>query len=255
MDSSDTVCSVFCSRRTAVGHIGGFGAHTGNTGLNGGSTRAAGEWTLSRTLVLGMICVFWAGSSVAAKIALGDGGAAGQGKIGPFTLASLRFGAAGLLLVLLLRTRHELVPIARDDLLRFVLLGALGIAITYAVMYGGLLYTTATETTLLFGAEPVLIALLARLVLGEHLRSAQSVGMMLGLIGVYLVVFRGLAPRFEGTIVANAIVSGSMLFEAYASVLGKRLTGRYPGLMVAAIEMLVGSVLLVPFAVRELATR
>ena len=45
-------------------------------------------------LALAMINVLWAGSAIAAKIALGEGGQIGAGKLGPFTLAFTRFAPA-----------------------------------------------------------------------------------------------------------------------------------------------------------------
>ena len=198
-----------------------------------------------------LACALWAGSSVAAKVALSSSSTIPPGKVGPFLLAAVRFGLAGALLFAFCRWRGYWRPIPSRDRRAFVALGTFGIAFTYGVFYGGIRFTTATETTLLVAAEPVLIALLARAVLGERMRATQISGMLVGLAGVYLIVMRGLTPTLQGTAVANAVVTGALVFEALSSVIGKRLTQSYPGLQVAALGMLIGAAVLLPFAVHE----
>jgi drug/metabolite transporter (DMT)-like permease len=198
-----------------------------------------------------LACVLWAGSAIAAKVAMGDGANVSPAKMGPLLLACVRFGVAGGLLAAYLGLRRELEPIRKGDGWRFVALGALGIALTYAVFYGGMRFTTATETTFLVAAEPILIALLARAFLAEALQPRQAAGLTVGLAGVYIIVFRGLVPHAEGSVWANAVVTAALVFEALSSVLGKDLVRRYAGLVIASYGMLIGSAFLAPAAVWE----
>jgi len=207
---------------------------------------------LGAALVLALINVLWAGSAIAAKIALGDMGADTAGKIGPYTLAFLRFGAAALLFYLSLRLRGQVIAIRRVDYRAFFLLGALGIAATYAVFYGGIRFTTAIEASLLIAAEPILIALVARLILGERLRRVQAVGLGIGFAGVYVIIVQGFVPTLSASALANAVVAFALCFESFASVLGKRLTGLYPGLVVITVGMGIGAAVLLPCAAVEL---
>jgi drug/metabolite transporter (DMT)-like permease len=206
----------------------------------------------SSTFLLALINLLWAGSAIPAKIILSGAGLAARPALGPYTLAFARFAPAALLLYLMLRVRGRRVRVRREDYGRFFLLGALGLAVTYGIFYGGMRVATATEATLLIAAEPILIALMARLFLGERLRRAQSLGMAAGFAGVYVIVNQGLAPRLSASVIANAVVTLALCFESSASVLGKRMAGRYPGLAVLTVEMLVGAVVLTPFALGEL---
>jgi len=215
------------------------------------ATEASRPWRLGSAAALAAACVLWAGSAIAAKVAIGDGAAPAGEKMGPLLLACVRFAVGGLLLLVYQWARRELRPVARADAGRLVSLGALGIALTYAVFYGGMRYTTATETTFLVAAEPILIALLARTLLGERLAAAQAAGLTVGLLGVYVIVFRGLVPRAEGSVVANAVVTVALVFESYSSIVGKELTRRYAGLTVASYGMLIGAAFLAPWAVWE----
>lgn len=220
-----------------------------------GPRTASVSWPPGATVALVLACILWAASSIAAKVALGDGSAAANGTMGPFTLAAVRFGVGGAVLYAFLRIRGHWMPVRPEDRGRFLLLGGLGIGLTYMVFYGGMRFTTATETTLLVAAEPVLIALLARMILRERLTPLQGSGLAVGVAGVYLIVVRGLVPRAEGTVLANAVVAVSLVFESYSSIVGKRLTSTYPGLVVAATGMLLGAAMLAPFAVHEALSR
>lgn len=211
-------------------------------------------WTPGAIAALTLACVLWSAASVAAKIALGDGGAR-PGKLDPFVLAAIRFLGGGGVLWATARLRGEWVGVSRKDRLRFVVLGVMGIAVTYALFYGGLVHTTATDTTLLVAAEPVLIALIARVVLREAMGGLRMAGMAAGLAGVWLIVMKGLVPRFEGTVAANMVVTAALLFEAMSSIIGKQLSRAYPALMIAALGMLVGGAALLPFAVYRAAGR
>lgn len=221
-------------------------------------THGAGEperWRLRSALALSLACVLWAGSAIAAKVAIGHGAYPAADKIGPISLGCLRFGIAGLLLLWYLRATGRLAAVDRQDRWRFTVLGVMGIGVTYGVFYGGMQYTTATETTFLVAAEPILIAVLARSLLGERLQPAQAIGLAVGLFGVYVIVFRGFVPSLQGTVLANAVVTIALLFEAYASVVGKDLTRRYPGLPVAAYGMVIGALFLLPAALLEASRR
>jgi drug/metabolite transporter (DMT)-like permease len=195
-------------------------------------------------LLLVLINIFWAASSVIAKIALTS--------MGPSTLSFARSAPAGLLLYLLLRARGERIHIDRKDYLRFFFLGAFGLAATYSIFYSGMKGTSANEATLLIAAEPIVIALMARVVLGERLREVQVLGMAVGFAGLYVIIMRGLTPTFGGTALANAVITLALCFECYASVIGKQLSARYSGLTIVTVEMMVGAAVLLPLAAFEI---
>ena len=181
-----------------------------------------------------LINVLWSGSSVASKEALND--------FGPITLALFRFLPSGLLLAGL-ELRQGFRPVyPRRDWLSLALLGSVGIALTYAVFYAGVKRTTASDTSLMFACEPLLIALFAVAFLRERLHPLQWLGMFAGIYGIWLIV---------GQASGNILALLGLTVESSVSVIGKRLATRYRGLTLCAAEMLIGSACLVPFAVWE----
>ncbi|MCC6730095.1 MAG: DMT family transporter [Chthonomonadales bacterium] len=211
--------------------------------------------TWQAATLLTTISALWAASALAAKVALGGPGGGGAGTLGPYTLAFVRFGVAGVLLAAVQRARGRRMALGRSDRWPAIVLGLCGITITYSVFYGGMRWTTATETTLLVAAEPIVIAVLAWLLLHERVGPLRALGLGIGFVGVYLIVVQGWVPRPTGTAAGNALVTAALCVEAYTSILAKRLVRRYPGLTVLVYEMVFGSLLLLPMAVWECAAR
>ena len=185
---------------------------------------------------LTLINLLWGASSVAAKY--------GLAAFGPFTLTLLRSLPAGLLLFGLARAGGERTPLRREDGPAFFVLAFVGLVLTYGIFYTGMAQATATDASLLFACEPLLIALFARLFLRERLSTQQWSGLLLGLIGVWLITGRELG---------NLLMLGALCFETATGILGKGLTRRYPGLLIVGTQMLVGSALLLPLAGWEIA--
>ena len=186
--------------------------------------------------LLVFINVLWGASTSATKY--------GLAVFGPSTLALLRFLPSGLLLYALCRRQHIAVPIRRPDRLPLFLLALIGITLTYSVLYIGIARTTATDASLLFACEPLLIALMATLFLGERLRVVQWIGLLVGIVGIRLIAGNGLG---------NWIALLALAFECSMSVIAKRLTGRYPGLLVVAWELMLGGLFLLPLSLWEIA--
>ncbi len=182
--------------------------------------------------------LLWCVSPVAAKSALTA--------FGPLTVSALRFAPAGMILLAMSRAQGPLPRISPRDWPRFFVLAILGIVLTYGLYYTGVAQTTASEAVLLTACEPILIALFARIFLKERLSRQQWIGLWIGLAGIWMIVGGGFG---------NAIALLALCIESTTTVTAKRLTALYPGLYVVAVEMLIGSVILLPGMGWELAHR
>lgn len=213
------------------------------------SSAASGSSRLAvRTVgLLLLINLLWGGSSLAAKVALHS--------IPPMTLAFARFSLAAVLMYLTATALKVNLRVARRDWGQFWAMGALGLALTYVLVYAGIQRTTATDSSLIIAAEPVFLAILSWLFLREPMPRAKVGGIAAGLIGVLLLVTNGRLPRsFSGMLAGDALIALGLMFEAGASILGKSLVARYPTLSVMTYQMIVGSTALAPFAFSELTT-
>lgn len=196
-------------------------------------------------LLLIGINLLWAGSSLAAKIALHS--------IPPMTLAFARFALAALLMYGLALALKIDLRVARRDWGMFWAMGILGLALTYLLQYLGLRLTTVSNAALLHATETVFLSLLAFLFLREAMPRAKVAGIVVGLAGVYLIIASGWKlPEFSGLTQGNLLIVLALAFEAASSVVGKGLVARYPIHSVVTYQMLSGAIALAPFSAYEL---
>lgn len=193
---------------------------------------------IGAALALVAINVLWGASSVAAKTCLES--------FGPFTLSFARFFPAGLILLGLCRMNDLPLGIPRREWPAFAFYSLVGISLTYSIYYTGVAHTTATDASLLFACEPILIAVFAVLFLRERLSGRQWLGMGVGVAGIWLLAGHGMG---------NLLALLALCCESSTGIFAKRFSSRYPGLVVVGTQMIVGALLLLPFALGELVHR
>lgn len=205
----------------------------------------SGRMSLLVLALLVGINLLWAGSSLAAKIALHS--------IPPMTLAFTRFSVAALLMYGIALWRKVDLRVAKRDWGVFWAMGVLGLALTYLLAYQGLRLTTASNFALLHATETVFLSVLAFFFLGEALPRTKLLGIGLGLAGVYLIIANGFVIQsFSHSAQGNLLIALALAFEASSSIVGKNLLARYPPLSVVTYQMLSGAVALAPFSAFEL---
>lgn len=190
--------------------------------------------------------ILFGASVVAVRVAVQD--------IPPLTLAILRFGQGGfLLLLLLLIWARDLLRVDRRDVPYLILLGAIFFTIFPVTFNTSLRLTEASRGAMMLATMPLWSVLLARVATGEHLNIRQTCGVFLTFAGVGVVLAeRGLT--FVGTnlsLAGDALMLVTALCGAVYGVLAKRMLTRYKALTVTAYAMVLGTLLLVPAAFVE----
>lgn len=134
----------------------------------------------------------------------------------PFTFLALRFGCGLLLLLPLLAWWHRREPLRwpgnRREWLHLIVAGLL----MHAVNLGGSHYAqylgmSAGVAALVLATQPLVTAFIAATLLGERLRRAQWLGVLVGLAGVALVVWHKIDMRAIGT---GALVAALLALAA-----------------------------------------
>lgn len=192
------------------------------------------------------------------------------GEIPVSSLLAVRFGAAALVLVVILAvTRQGLRP-ASGEALRLVILGAVGYAGESALFFLALERGTAATVTLLFYTYPVWVALLAAvlgmgrpgLLLGGALVAAVGgAGMVVAASGgldvttpgivfslasavaiaVYLVAFEALVRATPPLVAALWVAAGASAAQALVALMGG--TGQLPDELTEWLTVLAMGVL------------
>ena len=193
------------------------------------SSRAGGVH-LSRTgalLTLVLANALWAGTYTAGKIALRE--------LSPVELNAVRFTLATLMLSPVLIRGWRTLPKDRPTLLKLGQLVLLGFVLNKAFEYFGLSLSTASDVALLIATESIFTALLSWAFLRERITRSGVAALLVGLLGAYLIVERGIVPTIGASggtrVVGDLLVVFSLLIEAGYTVSGKTALTAVPPLL------------------------
>jgi drug/metabolite transporter (DMT)-like permease len=189
--------------------------------------------------------VLFGSSVVAVRVAVQE--------IPPLSLAVLRFGQGGLLLVLVLVGMRGLLRVKGHDLPLLILLGAILFTVFPVTFNASLRLIEASRGALVLATIPLWSALLARMARSERLVPRQVVGVFLSLGGVGLALaYRGLGWQGGlGTLAGDGLMLVTALCGAAYGVLAQRAFARYNALTVTTYAMVLGTLLLLPAALVE----
>ena len=155
-----------------------------------------------------MAAVFFGASVVAVRVAVRD--------VPPVSLAVLRFGIGGLLLLLVAMTvRRDALRLDREMVPRFTLLALVFYALFPLSFNVGLQFTEASRGALMLATMPVWSAVMARKAVGERLLPLQVGGVVLSVAGIAVAFAeRGLFARTGGlAILGDALLLLTAFWE------------------------------------------
>jgi drug/metabolite transporter (DMT)-like permease len=165
----------------------------------------------------------------------------------PLPFVAMRFTLAGLLLLIFAHLLESGGRVGRRDLLAMAGVGLVGVGMNNWFFTIGIGLTSASETALIYATPPLWGMLLGFMLGFERPRPRGIVGVLLALLGVFVVVYEGLGEGRTSLTGDLLIVGGAACWGSYA-VLALPLLRRYSPLVVAAYTMLFGGLAAVPLA-------
>tara|TARA_Y100001968_G_scaffold78043_1_gene69350 strand:- start:2973 stop:3896 length:924 start_codon:yes stop_codon:yes gene_type:complete len=170
------------------------------------------------------------GSAMAAMAPLVNSG-------GPEIVASLRLVPAGFVVLIAALLLKRKLAISSNDLGWFFVFTIVDASLFQIFLAKGLSQTGAGLGSVLIDSQPLVVALLARLIFGDAINPIGWIGLMLGLVGI---VFLGVPSEFlsHWFLLGQAVNEGSLLSHGEGWMLA------------AAIAMAFGTVL-IRFACKE----
>jgi drug/metabolite transporter (DMT)-like permease len=210
---------------------------------NSSPSRAASGWASARSLsVLALLVVvaLWSSTFVATKLLFGQAG--------PTQIAFLRFVVAcAILLPLASRVPRP----ARLPLGRLAILGLTGVTGYFFFQNVGLVYTSASDASLILACLPALVAGVAALFLGETLSRRRAVGVLASVAGVAAIGLTGEpAANAPNPLLGNGLILLCALAWTAYTILGKGME-KLPFQLVTAGSVAFGALFLAPLAVVE----
>lgn len=189
----------------------------------------------NRIFLAVLACFIWGSTYLPMKV--------GLRYIPPFSFAGIRFIAASLLLIVFLLLKGQKWPRNMDYKALFILgLGQTGSV--YACLHWGLQYVPSGIAAMLVNTNPFFVALFSFIFLKEKIGIQKIVGLLFGLLGVYLITCRAVGVAGDRLVQGELALLGTAISWAVATVLAKRLMtlGNIPFLTTG--QMFVGALCL-----------
>lgn len=142
-------------------------------------------------------------------------------------------------------------PLTRGDWLHLAAIGVVGHFCYQVFFIGGLARTSVANSSLILGLTPAAVAL-AGVALGqEQVRWRHWLGLVLSIIGLYLVVGAGAGFRREA-LVGDALTALAVVCWTAYTLMSQRLMERHSPLGVTGLSMAMGAVLYTAYAMPAL---
>jgi probable blue pigment (indigoidine) exporter len=193
-----------------------------------------------RALALGIVFVaMWSSAFTSARIIVADAP--------PFLSLSLRFAISGLIAVAIARALGQGLPHGRAQWTAVVVFGLCQNALYLGLNFLAMQTVEASVAVIIASLLPLVVAALARLVLGERLAPMAIAGLAAGVAGVLVIMTARLGAGADPVGVALCLLGVLALSVATLLVRGASAEGNL--FMIVGLQMLVGSILLLPVAI------
>jgi drug/metabolite transporter (DMT)-like permease len=182
-----------------------------------------------------------------------------QREMGPLFATLFPLGLTVLILLPLVekqergnRPDEKLPKIHGRDFIDFLLLGALGQAVTMIFGTWGIRLTLASDAALFNLALPITTAVMAYFLLGERMTIIRAISFVLAIVGVLEcsgVNFHGLGFSGRDILIGNLFCIISVLGSAFYNTFSKTLLERYSVLRVVLYTDAIAFLVLLPFTI------
>ncbi len=149
-------------------------------------------------------------------------------------------GSSAVLLTVLLLVEGRRSPLRGVPWARVLLLGALGIGLSTALLIGGVAHAGAVTSGLIAASGPLVGALMARILLGERLHAAVLVGVALAVSGGSLAVL-GHGNAFTGPTGGELLILLAVCLWVWYSINAQRWLPGQSLLTMTALTMAAGA--------------
>lgn len=167
------------------------------------------------------------------------------GRLHPLTLAALRSGI-GVVTLLFMTQPHLGVKIQREDWKYLVLIGVFGYFLTWELVQIGIAMTGASMAALINAMTPVSVTILAAVILKERITRIKALCLVLALAGAAIITGGGTTGA---EIIGSVAVLVSILTWGVASVYMRKLTAKYPAVLITFYGMLTGFCFHIPVGI------
>ena len=161
-------------------------------------------------LAFAAIYLIWGSTYVFNKIAVTE--------LPPLFLASVRFIAAGLLIMIISKILKYKLAITKKQFFNSLIAGFLFLVYGNGVFVWALKFLDSGFAALLASTQPLFVLLLMRLMDRKPMQKKSIIGVLLGLLGMYLLVSQKEITSLEGSVLGIFMVFTCVFSWSYGSV-------------------------------------
>lgn len=161
----------------------------------------------------------------------------------PLLSAAARIGVGGLIIVVgLALLRRPVMPTGAWGIV--IVLALTQSVLFYGATFIGIADEGAGVAAVLANTDPLFVALLAALVLGERLSPRQWLGLAVGLLGATVVVWKGPVWPPDVSLVSLIVVGGALAWAVGTVAVAGRIRAGARPVAIAGWQMLAGGAVL-----------
>lgn len=163
----------------------------------------------------------------------------------PLQITFLRFFFGGLVLLPAVIRKKE--RIRAKDLLFFLELGVINTVVSMGALQLSVNLGKASTAAILFSSNPIFVMLFSAVILKEKVTVNRIICVVLGILGIVLITFKGNVGGDTGISLVLAVVS-SLTFGLY-TVLGKMKSEGLSSITMISFSAIFGSVFYLPILI------
>ncbi|MCH4554086.1 EamA family transporter [Aestuariibaculum lutulentum] len=183
------------------------------------------------------IYVIWGSTYLLNKIAVSE--------LPPFFLASFRFTLAGLIIFAISKLMKLPLAITRRQLINSIITGFLFLVYGNGVFVWALRYVDSGFGALEASTQPLFVLLLLKLIDGKKMQSNSVIGVILGVVGMYILVSQNELVTQEGTLLGMFMILTCVLSWSYGSIFVSKADLPANYFVSTAYQMIASGVMLV----------
>ncbi|MFD0991826.1 EamA family transporter [Tenacibaculum geojense] len=166
-------------------------------------------------------------------------------EIPPLLLAAVRFGIAGILILLIAKLLKKDLVITKKQLLNSTIAGFLFLVYGNGVFVWALKYVDSGFAALLASTQPLFVLFLLRLIDGKRLQRKSIIGVCLGIVGMYLLVSQKSITTSDGMVLGIFMIFSCVLSWSYGSVFVSKADVPKNFFVSTGYQMTMASILLI----------
>lgn len=156
------------------------------------------------------IYVIWGSTYLMNKIAVSE--------LPPFMLASIRFITASVIIFIITKLMGKSLAITKRQLINSTIAGFLFLTCGNGIVVWALKYVDSGFAALEISAQPLVVLILMRVFQGKKIKAMSVLGVILGVVGIYLLVSQNQVVAKEGSVIGMVMIFFCMVSWASGSL-------------------------------------